>query len=260
MQPFQSRYTIQVLAKALDLLDALGQEHVGLTLAELSKRLDLPKSSVFRYLATLEERGYVERLPETDKYRLGLRLFEMGNLVASHFDATEIALPFMRKLVETFGETVNLGVLYRGEVVYLHILESTRSMRMSAQPGQRNLCHSTALGKALLAYLPETELQAIVTQHGLPALTQRTITTMEQLQAELIRVRGRGYAVDDIENEEGVRCVAAPIFNYRDEPLAAISLSGPADRMPYAQVDLIGKELLTGARSISRRLGHSGKL
>ncbi len=255
-QPLPSRYTIQVLAKALDLLEALGQARAGLTLAELSRRLELPKSSVFRYLATLEARGYVEKVPETDRYRLGLRLFEIGNLVASHFDVTEFALPFMRKLVETFRETVNLAVLYQGEVVYLQILESTRSMRMSAQPGQRNLCHSTALGKALLAYLPESERQAIVAQHGLPALTPRTITTVEQLQEELARVRHRGYAIDDIENEEGVRCVAAPIFNYRGEPIAAISISGPADRMPYGQMELMGKELLAGTRAISRRLGY----
>lgn len=256
--PSSSRYTIQVLAKALDLLEVLGQERAGLTLAELAKRLELPKSSVFRYLVTLEARGYVEKLPETERYRLGLRLFEMGNLVASHFDVTEFALPFMRRLVETFRETVNLAVLYQGEVVYLQILESTRSMRMSAQPGQRNLCHSTALGKALLAYLPEAEVRAIIAQHGLPALTPRTITTEEQLWEELARVRHRGYAVDDIENEENVRCVAAPIFNHRDEPIAAISISGPADRMPYAQMELMGKELLAGTRAISRRLGHRG--
>jgi DNA-binding IclR family transcriptional regulator len=180
-------------------------------------------------------------------------------VVAANFDANQFALPFMRKLLETFRETVNLGVLYQGEVVYLQILESTRSMRMSAQPGQRNPVHCTALGKALIAYLPEADLQAIVALRGLPALTPRTITTLEQLQAELARVRSRGYAIDDIENEKGVRCVAAPIFNHQDEVIAAISLSGPADRMSYTQMEVMGKELLAGTRAISQRLGYRGR-
>ena len=252
------RYAIQVLDKALELLEVLSGERSGLTLAELCARLDLPKSSVFRYLATLEARGYVERSEESDKYLLGLKLFELGNRVAARFDINEVSLPFMRKLLEAFRETVNLGILRDGQVVYLQILEGTHSMRMAARPGQRDWCHSTALGKAMLAYLPEVEVQAVIAQRGLPAFTPRTVTTPEALRAELACVRSRGYAVDDIENEAGVRCVAAPIFNHRGEVIAAISLSGPAERMTHSQLEAIGRELLAGTRAISQRLGYSG--
>jgi DNA-binding IclR family transcriptional regulator len=255
--PQQSRYTIQVLAKALDLLDVLAPARSGLTLAELCVRLDLPKSSVFRYLATLETRGYVERINDSDKYLLGLKLFELGSLVASHFDVGEASLPLMHGLLEQFGETVNLGIMHDAQVFYLQILEGTRSMRMAAQPGVRNLPHCTALGKAILAHLPDTEVQAIVTRNGLPALTPRTITTIEQLHADLEQIRRRGYAIDDIENEDGVRCVAAPIFDHRGQVIAAVSVSGPAARVSPSQVEVMGRELVAGAREVSWRLGNA---
>ena len=256
--PIQSRYTIQVLAKALDALNVLASEPSGLTLSELSLRLDLPKSSVFRYLATLEQYGFVERTSETDRYELGLRLFELGNLVASQFDYIQAALPFMRSLLEKFGETVNLAILRDSQVVYLQILEGTRSMRMAAQPGLRNLPHATALGKAILAYLPEQDVLAIVAQNGLPALTPHTITSVDKLQAELEQVRRQCYAIDNIENEEGVRCIAAPIFDHDNQVIAAVSLSGPVNRMSPLQIEAIAKELVTGVREVSRRLGYSG--
>jgi DNA-binding IclR family transcriptional regulator len=255
----QSRYTIQVLAKALDLLNVLASEHSGLTLSELCARLNLPKSSVFRYLVTLEQYGFVERVSETDRYELGLKLFELGNLVASQFDYNQAALPFMRSLLERFGETVNLAILHDFEVVYLQVLEGTRSMRMAARPGLRNLPHATALGKAIMAYLSERDVLAIVDHNGLPAQTAYTITTLQGLRGELEQIRKRGYAIDDIENEDGVRCVAAPIFDHSGQAIAAVSLSGPVDRVSPSQVELMGQELAAGAREVSRRLGYSGQ-
>lgn len=254
-----SRYTIRAVSKALDLLQALADANAGHSLAELSRELGLPKSSVFRHLVTLEDAGYIERVPGNEAYRLGLKLFELGSLVAAQFDVRHEAIPFMRHLLATFQETVNLAIMEGGEVVYLEILESTRSIRMSAQPGQRHSPHSTALGKAMLAYLSEVEVEAILASHGLPALTSRTITTVEIFKAELAGVRERGYAVDDMENEAGARCVGAPIFNHRGEAVAAISVSGPADRMRPPQIDAVGKELVRATRAISKRLGYRGQ-
>jgi IclR family acetate operon transcriptional repressor len=251
-----SRYTIRVLAKALDVLEVLVGESGGLELTELARRLNMPKSSAFRSLVTLEQRGYVERAPESDRFRLGVKLFELGSAVAANFDVRDVARPLMQYLRERFHETVNLGVLHDGLVVYLDIVESTRSIRMAAQPGRHDMAHSTSLGKALLAHLTDQEVEAIVGRHGLQAFTPRTVTTLRALKAELRRVRERGYSMDDIENEPGVRCVGASILNHQGRAVAAISVSGPADRMTHERVDAIAAELVIGTRQISQRLGY----
>jgi len=253
----ESRYTVQVLAKALDLLDLLGSRG-SMNLTQLCQELGQPKSSVFRYLVTLEEHGYVQRSHNGDEYSLGLKLIELGHAASRQFTVYEIALPFMRQLVEGFGETVNLAILEEGKVVYLEILEGTHSIRMAARPGQRDFAHSTAIGKAILSHSPPSDVSNIVKQHGLPMLTPATITTLEGLRAELTHISSTGYSIDNIENELGVRCVAAPIFNHHATPIAAISVSGPADRIFGAKVELIGQELLEATHAISQRLGHRG--
>jgi len=250
-----SRYTVHVLVKALDVLEALAQ-HGTLSLSELGQQVGQPKSSVFRYLVTLEERGYVRRNPDTEQYSLGIKLIELGNLVATQFNVHDEAIGLMRQLLDKFRETVNLAILEDGRVVYLEILEGTQSVRMAARPGQRDFAHSTAIGKSMLAHLSDEDCTAILRRHGLPAMTEATITTLEGLQAELARVRERGYAVDNMENEPGVRCVGAPIFNHQGEVIAAISVSGPAIRITPSQVETIGRELVIATRTISERLGY----
>lgn len=250
-----SRYTVQVLAKALDLLDLLARQG-AMSLTQLCQELGQPKSSVFRYLVTLEEHGYVQRAQNGETYSLGLKLLELGRSVTNQFTVHEVALPFMRSLIEQFGETVNLAILEGGRVVYIEILEGTHSIRMAARPGQRDFAHSTAIGKAILAYSPPTEAENVVKRHGLPTRTPATITTLEGLRAELVVVRERGYSIDNIENEVGVRCVAVPIFNHLSQPIAAISVSGPADRVFGAKVELIGEALMDATRAISQQLGY----
>lgn len=250
-----SRYTVQVLAKALDLLDLLSRQG-AMSLTQLCQELGQPKSSVFRYLVTLEEHGYVQRSQNGDTYSLGLKLLELGNAVAGQSTVHEVALPFMRNLINEFGETVNLAILESGKVVYIEILEGTHSIRMAARPGQRDFAHSTAIGKAILAYAPPAEAENVVKRYGLPQRTPATVTTLEGLRAELAQVHERGYSIDNIENELGVRCVAVPILNHQSHPIAAISVSGPADRIHGAKVELIGEALLNAARAISQRLGY----
>jgi IclR family acetate operon transcriptional repressor len=250
-----SRYTVQVLAKALDLLDLLARQG-SMSLTQLCQELGQPKSSVFRYLVTLEEHGYVQRLQNGDTFSLGLKLIELGRSVTNQFTVHEVALPFMRGLIEDFGETVNLAILEGGRVVYIEILEGTHSIRMAARPGQRDFAHSTAIGKAILSYSPPSVAEEVVKRHGLPTRTPATLTTLEGLRAELVIIRERGYAIDNIENELGVRCVAVPIFNHQSKPIAAISVSGPADRIFGAKVELIGEALMTATRAISQQLGY----
>jgi IclR family acetate operon transcriptional repressor len=257
-QENSSRYTVQVLAKALAVLETLAQ-HGALSLAELAQAVDQPKSSVFRYLVTLEERGYIRRHPATEQYSLGVKLISLGNLVTGQFNVHEEAIGFMRQLLDKFRETVNLAILEDGQIVYLDILEGTQSVRMAARPGQRDFAHSTAIGKSILSHLPHEDLTAILKRHGLPAMTEATITNLEALQVELQRVRERGYAIDNLENEPGVRCVGAPIFNHHAEVIAAISVSGPASRITPSQVEMIGRELIAATRAISERLGYRGQ-
>lgn len=250
-----SRYTIHALVKALDLLEVLAQKG-SLTLTELCRELGQPKSSVFRHLATLEMCGYVRHSPDSETYRLGTKLIELGNAVKAQFDVHEEAVPFMRQLQEAFSETVNLAILEEGKVVYLDILEGTQPIRMAARPGRRDFVHSTAIGKVILAHSAETVVDAIIDQHGLPALTPQTITTADELKAALSLVCTQGYAVDNLENEDGVCCVGAPIFNHHGEAIAAISISGPASRFSAARIEALGNELKRAAQSISERLGY----
>lgn len=256
-QPSTQTYTIHVLDKALDLLELLGTSSSPLSLAEISQRLKLPKSSVFRYLFTLEARGYVKRLPDSDKYRLGLKLLELGSQAISQFDMRDAALPVMRGLLESFSEMVNLAVIDGYEVIYIEVLPGkTYSIQIVGHPGQRQLAHSTALGKAMLAYWPEDRIDQLIAQHGLPAFTPHTITTIDALKAALEQVRVLGYALDDEESVMGVRCVGAPIFDHRGQAVAAISLSAPDHRMPPQQLEIVCRELVAGAATISSQLGY----
>lgn len=255
-KPLGFRYQIQVLAKALTLLNALAAYPNGLSLAEVTCVSNLPKSSAYRYLITFKEDSYIEQIPGTEKYRLGIKLFELGSVVEAQFDVQQVALPVMHHLLESFNETVNLAILESGQMVYLAVLESTQSIRMAARPGRRHYAHSTALGKAILAHLPESKVESILAQQGMVAMTPRTITTTEQLKEDLARVRANGYAVDDIENETGVRCVGAPIFNHQREVIAALSISGPVDRIPIARIECVGRELANSTKVISERLGY----
>jgi IclR family acetate operon transcriptional repressor len=224
-----SPYAIRVLDRALDTLEVLRDAGHPLTLQEFSTLLPQAKSSIFRLLSNLERRGYVQRTRDR-KYQLGaawLRFRASGGYGA----LTEVAAPQMRQLLQAFGETVNLGVLRDGEVFYLEILQSPHSFRMAAAPGTRSPVHSTALGKAIAAFLPPSEVDAIIRAKGLAAFTSRTITTRAALVRELARIRSRGYAEDNGETEPEASCVGASIHHASGEAIGAISLSGPISHM-----------------------------
>ncbi len=163
----------------------------------------------------------------------------------------------MRKLQDRFQETVNLAVLDDNMAVYIEILESNHAFKISAQIGGRDYPHCTSLGKAILAFLPDQEVEAIAAATGLPRLTDRTITSIERLREELEVIRTRGYSIDDGENEEGARCIGAPIFNRRGQVVAAISISGPAQHLSQELIETMGAALLDASASISQELGHA---
>jgi IclR family acetate operon transcriptional repressor len=246
----EGAYSIRAVQRVCDLLDLLQQEPDGTSLVRAAEVTQLPKSSAFRYLATLEERRYVERDPVTGEFRPGLALLPMQ---ARQFDVlARRAHPHLERLQQEFGETANLGLLDGNRVVYLDIVESQHTMRLAARPGDHDPLHATALGKAIAAQLPAERVRAILKAEGMPRLTNLTITTQRDYLASLERVRADGYAVDDGENEVGARCVAVAV-PARQLPLA-ISVSGPGARLEAVQVPAIARRLQEAAAQLAVEL------
>jgi IclR family acetate operon transcriptional repressor len=250
-------YLVKPVFKALQVLIVLGDEHRPLTLTEICHRVRLPKTTVFRYLQTLAQCGFVTHDRQADMYHLGARLFELGQLAGQQLRIRDVALPVMTALRERFNETVNLGILDGYDVVYVEMVESHHSLRMQATLGSRDPAYSTALGKAILAFLDEPA-------RHLPArLTPRTVFTLHtraSVMQALAQVRQQGYSLDDQENEDGARCVGAPIFEYPGRVTAAISVSAPASRLRREQVGEVAAAVREAAATISRQLGHVGPI
>jgi len=250
---------VQTIERASSILDILGESPQGITIRELSAKIKLPKGTTHRLLSSLSYFGYVRQDPKTRNYFLGLKLMELGNLLLSQLDLRKEAEPLLRDLAERTKETVHMVFLDRNEIVYIDKVELDRhssSLRMASRVGLRNPAHSCAVGKMLLAYLTEKELDRIINDKGLPKRTENTITDPIQLREHLKLVRAQGYAIDDEENEKGVRCVAAPVFNEAGKAVAAISISTFAFQITKEVIqDSLRKEVRETALKISQRLG-----
>lgn len=251
-----SPYRVQVLDRALAALDVLAKHSSECSLIELCSALRLHKSTVHRLMMVLEQHRLVDKNPETGKYRLGLKLFELGSKAIASLDVRELAGPYLLRLQQETQETVNLGVLDQGDVLYVAKIDSHQTLRMVAHVGHRYPAYCTALGKAMLAGLSDPEVDAIVSQSGMKAKTPTTLTTKEALKADLDRVRMRGYAIDDEENEQGARCVGAAVRDYLSQPRAAISVSAPAVRMDEERVSAAARAVVRAAADLSRDLGY----
>jgi DNA-binding IclR family transcriptional regulator len=242
------KYIVEAVAKALDLLDVFtGAE--GLTLTDVSQKVGLNKSRTFRLLYTLADRGYVVRSADGSRYRLGVKLLERAANV--HRNVKDVARPAMLELQERFNETVNLSVLDdSGNVLYLDIAESSRPFRMTATIGCRIPAHVTSMGKAMLAYMQIDDPTS--PNHPLFAhLSPRATRTLYQ---ELEAIRRCGYAIDREENEPGVGCIGAAIFDADARPVAAISMSGPVHRV-LSKERTIAEAVLAACNAVSKRLG-----
>jgi DNA-binding IclR family transcriptional regulator len=250
-----SPYQIQVLDRALAILETLSAEGPDLALGDISERLGLHKSTAHRLMMVLERHKLIERNSTNGRFRLGLKLFELGTKAVSKLDLRERARPFLERLVLETSETVHLCVLDDSEVVYLDKVEPTRSVRMATSVGRRNPAHCTAVGKAMMAYLSDAQVEAIVRKQGLKAMTANTITSFVELKKELSAIRERGYAIDNEEIEEGVRCVGCVVRNFSGEPLAAISISAPAFRLTKEKVKSLSGPVVAVAEALSTELG-----
>jgi len=225
--------------------------------SELSRRLGLGKSTVHRLLTTLAAEGLIEQDPHTGGYRLGIVMFELGEAVRIHMDLHSAAAPVLAMLREETRETAQVGVLDRGEVVYVDRLESSHSLRLFTETGRRVPAHCTSSGKVLLAYLPAAARDALLAAAPLPALTPDTITDPARLRTELARVRARGWAEAVNEREIGVASIAAPVRDARGEVVAAISIGAPLLRLGAAQRRRYARAVAEAGDAVSRRLGWS---
>ena len=251
--------TLRSVDRAIAVLKAFSEEEPELGVTELSRRLELSKSTVYRLLASLQQEGVVDQDPETEKYRLGIELVSLAGLVLKQIDARQVARPCLRSLAEASEETVNLTVLTGdGKVINIDGISSPRMVRNVGWIGREMLPHCISSGKALLAYLPQQQLEHILAK-GLPRFTEKTITDPSLLQKELKRVRQQGYAVAQEELEVGLSAVAAPIWNHEGKVVAAVSVSGPSFRLSSEKIPELAELTRRAANEISHQLGYTGK-
>jgi DNA-binding IclR family transcriptional regulator len=246
-------YQLQSLDRAVAVLEMLGESEAPLSLAEICQRMQLHKSTAHRSLMVLERSMLIERTQD-NRFRLGLKLYELGNRAVEQIDLRSSVRPFSRRLSTQVCETVHLGVLQKTSVVYLDKVEPTRGICMTSKTGSSNPVYCTSMGKAMLAFLPPEAAEEIIRRIHFVRFTEKTLCSREELVKSLERVRYRGYAIDDEEVEIGVRCVGAPVFDENHMPIAAISISGPSSRIRVHSVPAIAEQLLRCCREISTSL------
>jgi DNA-binding IclR family transcriptional regulator len=253
----ESGALIQSVQRATRLLKAFDNGPAELGVMELSRRVELHKSTVSRLLATLESEGLVERVPATEKYRLGFMLVRLAGQVTHFGDVREAARPVLIELTERSHETVHLAVLDGDEVVNVEQLSGPHLVREANWIGRRTPLNCVANGKALLAFLPAPAIERVLSG-PLPRFTERTIADPQRLRRDLARVRERGYAQALGEIEEGLNAVAAPIRDAAGAVVAAVSVSGPAYRVTADRIPDLGALVVAAAAKISARLGFAG--
>lgn len=248
---------VTTLVNGLRILETVvGADSESIGVTDIASRLRLHKSTVLRLLLTLESEGYVEQDPRTREFRPRMKLFELGSAVLARTELVKVARPLLEELGTLSGEVVHLAVLDQGEVVYIDKVESQHVIQMYSRVGRRSPAHCTGVGKALLAFLPDGEVNRILHDRGLRRFTDTTVTDPAQLKEHLKEIRATGFAVDDEEHEAGIRCLAAPIYNYRGQVVASISIAAPALRFTPERVDEMVGPILTIARRVSAGLGY----
>lgn len=246
---------VQSVERAMILFGIMAEAGQEMSLTEISVKSGLAKSTVHGILSTLRDYHFVDQSPETGRYRLGVRLFELGNIVAKSWDVRVIAKPHLARLGKSLGETVHLAAESDGEVLYLDKVESNQLIRIVSEVGGRLPMHCSGLGKALLAYKTDADVTRIAEEKGLAAMTRRTITSLPRLLAELEKVRSRGYAMDDGEIMDNLRCVAAPIFDSSGTAHYSVSASGLYSSMRGESLSRAIQLVTQTAETISRLMG-----
>lgn len=247
---------VQSVDRALEILEHLKRSKNGLGITDLSRRLDVAKSTVHRLVSSLEKYDYVKRVDDRGIYGLGLKFLEMNQVVIEKLNIVETAHPVLDELTARIDEITHLGMLDGYDLIYIDKVETTSTIRIYSQTGRRAPMYCTGIGKALLAYFQESKLAAYLDHHELLQYTDTTLTNPVKLKEELEEIKEKGYAVDNEEHEKGVRCVAAPIFNHIGEVCYAISVTAPSSRMTDSRMKEIIPLILKTSDTISKKMGY----
>lgn len=246
--------TIKSLDRAMQVFEYLSEDQ-GTTLTRLADGMAQSPATVYRILVTLEGRGLVEFDPDEQVWHIGPRAFVIGARFLRRTSLVERARPIMRKLMEVTGETANLGVEKEGLVLFLSQVETHASIRAFFPPGTLSALHASGIGKALLAHMDRDRLDRLLSAGDLQAFTHSTITRQDALRDSLSEIRALGYAVDHEERNEGMRCIAAPVFDINQEVVAGISVSGPTTRVNPAAVQRLSQPVIEAARDLTLAIG-----
>jgi len=247
---------IQSVVKALDVLDCLASSDSALSVRQVADQCGFSRPTTYRLLTTLLSRNYVQNTQD-GFYQVGTEVLGLGKSVLDRLNLADVARSHIHALSRKTEETVHLSILEGTEILYVAKAESTKPVHMYCNIGTRNPIYNTAMGKAILAFLPQTRREALLQKLTLRAHTPHTITNLPALVEHLAVVRRQGYAIDDREMEEGIRCVGAPVFDYTNEVVGAISISGPVHRMTDEQIERFAEYITSTAKTISRELGFT---
>lgn len=250
---------VKSVSRALEIIDIVSAHKGGLGVTEIAKQIDINKSSVYRILATMVKYGYIEQDADSGRYKLGYKFLEISTVLLDSIDLRAEARPFLQELEQYTNEVIHLVVYDQGEVVYIEKLEGNETLRMHSKVGKRAPMHCTAVGKAILAYLPVNVASEIIERKGLPYHTEYTITNKDTFLKEIAEVKLSGYALDLQENEYGITCIAVPIFDHLGRAISAISISGPTMRMTEERIRELKDKMIETGEKISARLGYRGK-
>ena len=254
----KNRYSINSVLRALKILDAFSVESPTYTNKELSEKLSLNKSTVTALLSSLEEGGFLDKDTITREYRLTHRLHQLGRVYIDQLDLHRVAIPLLTELAVAYNETVHIGYFNKYTVSNIDTIESTHSIGIRVIRGEPTDAHGSAMGKVLLANINEEELKEYFNTVELRRHTPNTITSKAKLRRYLLRAKKNGYAIDDGELSDDVRCVAAPIFNNVSKVVSAICISGPMFRMTHEKIE---KEYIPAVKNtafrISQKLGYT---
>jgi DNA-binding IclR family transcriptional regulator len=253
--------SVPALDRALTVLELLAKSNKGLGLGDLSRSLGVPRSSTHCLLVTLERRGYLERNVQTHRYLFGVKLLGLANLALSGIKLREVAAPFLQSLMRATRLTVHLGILEDGEAVLIEKVEPPGLLRLATWIGKRMDVHCTGLGKALIAYIPEEELDSLIRKHGLPRHNENTVTSVRKFKMQLAEIRSKGYAVDAEEDEIGLCCVGAPVFDHVGQVVASVSAAGTLSQVTQDTLHSLAEKVKKTASAISRemRAGVDGR-
>jgi DNA-binding IclR family transcriptional regulator len=247
------------ISRLFNVIEFMADSDDWVSLRTMAREIHINAASVFRILNTLKELGYVRQHPQNSKYQLTLKIAGISSQVLEKVQLRQIAHPFLQQLTSITNETTHLAILDGNEFIYIDKVDNTQAMRMRSMVGQRGRLYCTAVGKSLLAHYPEAELSQILNNLDFQPITKNTITDQKKFKEHLIRVKRQGFAIDDEENEIGIRCIGSPIYDHAGCLAGALSISGWTITITRKRMPQLAQELLQTCQNISNELGFSSE-